>query len=80
MNININDTSSFEDLVRIINSLTLKINKIEKKLNILEESYSKIDYFSINHNHEVIFDESIYKSFSNNPPKVTRQNAFLINL
>ena len=30
----ISDTSSFEDLVRIVNSLTLKINQLEKKINI----------------------------------------------
>ena len=27
----ISDTSSFEDLVRLVNSLTLKINELEKK-------------------------------------------------
>jgi|TARA_B100001175_G_C19396532_1_gene584072 hypothetical protein len=71
----VSDSSSFEDLVRIINSLTLKINELEKKINIVE-SNSVTSYYD----NEVNFDENIFRSIPFNAPPVTRQNAFTINL
>lgn len=56
----ISDTSSFEDLVRIVNSLTLKINDLEKKVNILEESNSVITGYNMSN--EVILDEHVFRS------------------
>lgn len=71
----VSDSSSFEDLVRIINSLTLKINELEKKINIVE-SNSVTSYYD----NEVNFHENIFRSIPFNAPPVTRQNAFTINL
>ena len=73
----ISDTSSFEDLVRIVNSLTLKINELEKKINVIQESNSVIS--SYNMSNEVILDENVFRSLPFNAPKVTRQNAFPMN-
>lgn len=74
----ISDTSSFEDLVRIVNSLTLKINDLEKKVNILEESNSVITGYNMSN--EVILDEHVFRSvpyvIPDNAPRVRRQNAF----
>lgn len=74
----ISDTSSFEDLVRIVNTLTFKINELEKKINLLQESNSLISGYNMCD--EVILDETVFRSVPVNAPNVTRQNAFLINL
>ena len=71
----ISDTSSFEDLVRLVNSLTLKINELEKKINVIQESNSVISGYNISN--EVILDEHVFRSVPINAPKVTRQNAFI---
>jgi hypothetical protein len=70
----ISDTSSFEDMVRIVNLLTLKINELEKKIDLLQESNSVIS--SNNMCNEVILDETVFRTIPINAPKVTRQNAF----
>jgi hypothetical protein len=74
----ISDTSSFEDLVRIVNSLTLKINQLEKKINILEESNSLISGYNMSN--EIIVDKHVFRSvpyvIPDEAPPVTRQNAF----
>lgn len=70
------DTSSFEDLVRIVNSLNLKINQLEKKINILEESNSVI----YNMSNEVIVEEDVFRGVPYvipvEAPPLRRQNAF----
>ena len=68
-------TSSYEDLVRIVNSLILKINELEKKISVLQHN-SELNNF---HN-EVILHENVFRSIPPNAPKLTRQNAFPINL
>tara|TARA_Y100000816_G_scaffold80916_1_gene55325 strand:- start:12595 stop:12861 length:267 start_codon:yes stop_codon:yes gene_type:complete len=68
----ISDSLSFENLVKIVNSLALKINELEKKINVIQESNSVISDMS----NEVILDEHIFRSLPINVPKVTRQNAF----
>lgn len=67
-------TSSFEDLVKIVNSLTLKIDELEKKINLLEESNSVISAYNMCN--EVILDETIFRNIPINAPPVIRQNAF----
>ena len=74
----ISDSSSFEDLVRIVNSLTLKISELEKKINVIQESNSVISGYNMCN--EVILDETVFRSVPINAPKVTRQNAFPMNL
>ena len=71
------DNHSFEDLVRIVNSLTLKINELEKKMNVIQESNSVISGYNMSN--EVILDETIFRSIPINAPPVTRQNAFNCN-
>jgi hypothetical protein len=73
----ISDTSSFEDLVRIVNSLSLKINQLEKKINILQNNSFTSDY---NMSNQVIVDQQAFRNISHvipdEAPPVTRQNAF----
>ena len=66
----ISNSSSFEDLVKIINSLNLKINDLEKKVNVLE---SNSHY---NFSNEVFIDETLFRSITAVPPPIVRQNAF----
>ena len=67
-------SSSFEDMVRIINLLNFKITELEKKIHVLENNSS--NYY----NNEIILDDNIFKSIPVNAPKLTRQNAFSIDI
>ena len=53
-------------------------DKLEKKINVLQESNSVISGYNMCN--EVILDETVFRSVPVNAPKVTRQNAFLTNL
>ena len=68
------DSSSFEDMVRIVNLLNFKITKLEKKIHVLENNSP--NYY----NNEIILDDNIFKSIPVNAPQLTRQNAFIINI
>ena len=71
----ISDTLSFEDLVRIVNSLNSKINELERKINILESNSLISDY-----DNEVIIDDNVFRTIPDNAPQITRQNAFSLFL
>ncbi len=71
----ISDTLSFEDLVRIVNSLNSKINELERKINILESNSLISDY-----DNEVIIDDNVFRTIPVNAPQITRQNAFSLLL
>ncbi len=77
----ISNTSSYEDLVRIINLLTSKINDLEKKINVLEENNYLISGYNMSN--EVILEEHVFRSvpyvIPDLAPPVTRQNAFPMN-
>tara|TARA_B100001094_G_C17582046_1_gene507879 strand:+ start:268 stop:492 length:225 start_codon:yes stop_codon:yes gene_type:complete len=67
-------SSSFEDMVRIVNLLNFKITELEKKIHVLENNSP--NYY----NNEIILDDNIFKSIPVNAPQLTRQNAFIINI
>lgn len=77
MSDSVTESPSVEDLLRLINSLTLKINDLEKKVNVLESNSIIGDYSMSN---EVIVDEHVFRSvpyvIPDEAPPVTRQNAF----
>ena len=77
MSDSVTESPSVEDLLRLINSLTLKINDLEKKVNALESNSIIGDYSMSN---EVIIDEHVFRSapyvIPDEAPPVTRQNAF----
>lgn len=77
MSDSVTESPSVEDLLRLINSLTLKINNLEKKVNVLETNSIIGDYSMSN---EVIVDENVFRSvpyvIPDEAPPVTRQNAF----
>ena len=82
MNNIISNYSTFEDLVRIVNSLNLKINDLEKKINVLQETNSVVSDYTMSN--EVILNEHQFKCVPYiipiNAPPLTRQNAFGNNL
>tara|TARA_Y100000389_G_scaffold181782_1_gene197758 strand:+ start:1379 stop:1603 length:225 start_codon:yes stop_codon:yes gene_type:complete len=67
-------SSSFEDMVRIVNLLNFKITELKKKIHVLENNSP--NYY----NNEIILDDNIFKSIPVNAPQLTRQNAFIINI
>jgi hypothetical protein len=77
MSDSVTESLSVEDLLRLINSLTLKINDLEKKVTVLESNSIIGDYSMSN---EVILDEHVFRSvpyvIPDEAPPVRRQNAF----
>lgn len=72
----VKESPCIDDLLKLINSLTIRINYLEKKIYFLESNSISNNHNNYNNN-EVIIDENIFRSIPITPPILHRQNAFL---
>lgn len=72
-------SSNIDNLFTLVNSLTLRINELEKKINILQSnSINNTSMSNEKYLNDTIFDESIFRNMELLAPPVTRQKAFSI--